>query len=83
MGTSVTDQPQRPGPSSGSAEPVRVTSAIITGSLMQSLGASPLMGRMLTPADDAEGVAQVAILSHGLWQRAFGGDRGVIGKEVQ
>lgn len=44
------------------------------------LGVAPLLGRDFRREDDAPGGPPVAILSHGFWQRAFGGDRGVIGR---
>jgi putative ABC transport system permease protein len=40
------------------------------------------MGRLVTPEDDDPRANLVADISYGLWQRVFGGDPGVIGKEV-
>ena len=67
----------------GAADPIRVTSAGVTGGLFPSLGVSPEFGRAITPQDDIPGAPTVAILSHDLWQRAFAGDRGVIGRVIQ
>lgn len=67
----------------GAADPIRVTSAGVTGGLFPSLGVSPELGRAITPQDDIPGAPTVAILSHDLWQRAFAGDRGVIGRVIQ
>src|SRR5450755_4149116 len=44
---------------SGSAEPVRATEAYLTGGVMQSLGATPLLGRIVTPQDDVNGAPLV------------------------
>jgi putative ABC transport system permease protein len=67
----------------GAADPIRVTSAFVTGGLFHLLGVSPALGRAITPADDVNGAPQVAVLSDGLWQRAFGRDPGVIGRVIQ
>jgi putative ABC transport system permease protein len=66
----------------GSNEPIRVTASYVTGNLLPSLGVSPVIGRLLTAQDDAPTAPVTAVLSYGLWQRAFGGDRGVVGREV-
>jgi hypothetical protein len=44
------------------------------------LRARPLLGRTLIEADDGAAPAQVAVVSHGLWQRRFGGDSAVVGR---
>src|SRR4030095_10149067 len=49
--------------------------------LFPLLGVQPLLGRVFLPKEDEPG-NRVVILGHDLWQRRFGGDRGVIGKTV-
>ncbi len=66
----------------GSNEPIRVTASFVTGGLLQSLAVSPVRGRLLTPQDDAPSATVTAVLSYGLWQRAFGGDSGAIGRDI-
>ena len=66
----------------GGIQPIRVTGSFVTGGMMQSMGVSTLMGRVITPEDDAPGAPLVIVLSQGLWTRAFGGDKGIIGKET-
>jgi predicted permease len=46
------------------------------------LGVYPALGRAFTHEEDQPGGAGVVILSDGLWQRSFGGDRGLIGRSV-
>ena len=46
------------------------------------LGARPLLGRWFSPADTAAGAAPVAVISHALWQEAFGGDAAAIGNSL-
>ncbi len=62
--------------------PMRVAASFVTGGLLSSLHATPALGRPILPQEDEPGAAPVAVLSHGLWQRAFGADRSVIGREV-
>ena len=50
--------------------------------LFQLLGVSPLLGRTLQAEDFEPGKDHVLVLSHKLWQRAFGGDSQVVGKQV-
>ena len=54
-----------------------------TASLFPLLRAQAEVGRVFTPAEDRPGEEHVAVLSHGLWQRAFGGDPGVVGRDVR
>jgi predicted permease len=67
----------------GGNEPIRVTASFVTGGLLPSLGTSPIIGRLITPQDDAPAAPNTAVLSYGLWQRAFGGDNSVVGRDVQ
>ncbi len=67
----------------GAGEPVRVTGAGITGTLMSSLGVPAVHGRIIAPADDQPGVNRTAVISRGLWQRLFGGDPSAVGRTVQ
>jgi putative ABC transport system permease protein len=66
----------------GVTQPVRVTASFVSGGLMQSLGVSPTMGRLLAPADDDPSAPVTADISYGLWQSAFGGDPQIVGKET-
>jgi len=66
----------------GQGAPERIKSAIVTGNLFSVLGVQPLMGRFIAPADDRDGAPLTVVLSYGLWQRAFGGDAGVLGRKV-
>lgn len=67
----------------GTAQPARVTASFVSGGLMNALGVSPTMGRVITPADDDPGATQVADISYGLWQSVFGGDPQIVGKDTQ
>jgi putative ABC transport system permease protein len=65
------------------SEPLRVTSAAITRSLIDVLGVQPERGRNFSEEEDRNGGPNVAIISHGLWQKGFGGASDIIGKQIQ
>ncbi|HSE32683.1 MAG TPA: ABC transporter permease [Pyrinomonadaceae bacterium] len=65
------------------SEPLRVTSAAITRSLIDVLGVQPERGRNFSEEEDRVGGPKVAIISHGLWQKGFGGASDIIGKQIQ
>jgi len=65
------------------SEPLRVTSAAITRSLIDVLGVQPERGRNFTEEEDRNGGPRVAIISHGLWQKGFGAASDIIGKQIQ
>src|SRR5437763_15115845 len=56
--------------------------ALVSGEFFDVLGARPLLGRVLRAADDVTGAAPVLVLSYGAWQRRFGGDHHVLGRQV-
>jgi putative ABC transport system permease protein len=62
--------------------PIRVAATNVTRSLMDTLGVQPALGRNFTPGEDTVGGPRVAIISHALWQRSFGGQADIIGKEI-
>jgi predicted permease len=63
-------------------EAVRVEGAAVTVNLMSMLGVSPAMGRGFTEQDAVIGNHFVVIISHGMWQRRFGGAADVVGRRV-
>jgi len=65
------------------SEPLRVVSAGITRSMIDVLGVPPQLGRNFTEEEDRNGGPRVAIISHGLWQKGFGGASDIIGKQIQ
>jgi putative ABC transport system permease protein len=68
---------------SGAEPPVRVQVAYVTGTLLETLGIQPVRGRLLTPADDRPNAPLVAVISEGLWKRAFGSDANIIGRDAR
>ena len=66
----------------GREQPERIFGARTQSSLLEMLGAKPLLGRLLLPEDDKPGKADVAILSERIWKRLFNADPGVVGKTI-
>ena len=60
----------------GAGEPVRVSGAAIAPDVMTVLGVPPLIGRAF---DSTAADLRTVIISYGLWQTQFGGDRDVLG----
>jgi putative ABC transport system permease protein len=66
----------------GRGEPERLDCVRATANLFPALGVSPQLGRAFTSDEDRPGGEPVAILSHALWQRRFGGDPDIIGQSL-
>ena len=64
------------------AETVAVRYRSVGGNFFDLLGASPLVGRTFNRDDDRRGAARTVVLSHGFWQRQFGGDPDVVGRTL-
>ena len=60
----------------------RLHGALVSGEFFGVLGVEPVLGRALRPADDVWGAAPVVVLSYGAWQRRFGGDPHVLGRQI-
>ena len=68
---------------SGIEVPERVAGALISADMLPTLGVSPAIGRNFTPEEQKIGNHRSVILSHGLWQRHFGSDPGIVDKTIQ
>jgi predicted permease len=66
----------------GLGEPERVDALAVTDGTLPILRVQPLLGRTFTREDDLPGRPQRALLTHGYWQRKFGGDPGVVGRQL-
>lgn len=64
------------------AEAQRVNGLRVSHEYFRVLGVAPQLGREFLADEDQRGGASAAILSHGLWQRRFGGDPGVVGRVI-
>src|SRR5437879_7105556 len=66
----------------GAGEPLNLQGAAVSADLFPTLAVQPLIGRLFVESDDREGAAGTMLLSYRLWQTQFGGDAGVIGRDV-
>jgi putative ABC transport system permease protein len=69
---------------SGQGEARQQAVTLVSANYFDVLGVKPVLGRTYFPGEDrADGGNTVAVLSHGMWTRLFGGDRSAIGKTVE
>jgi len=61
----------------------RLVGRHVTANFFELFGFEPERGRFFLPSDDAAGASRVAVISHGLWRRRFGGEESVVGKTVK
>ena len=66
---------------SGDGEPEEVRARKVTWNLWSVLGVQPALGRVFTEDEDDKG-ARVVVMSHGLWQRRFGGASDIVGRKI-
>ncbi|MFW6202565.1 MAG: ABC transporter permease, partial [Gemmatimonadota bacterium] len=67
----------------GGDRPERLTVVRAAAGLFDVLGVEPALGRTPTPDEDRVGGPALVVLSHGYWQRRFGGDASVIGRTLE
>ena len=63
-------------------EPEKVEAQAVTANFFPLLGVKPDLGRVFNGEEDQPGRNNVAMISYGLWQRRFGGDPALVGKEI-
>jgi putative ABC transport system permease protein len=66
----------------GTAEPERLEAQRVSASYFSVLGVSPVLGRDFQAVEDRLNGPRVVIISDGIWQRRFGADRTIIGRQV-
>ena len=59
-----------------------VDGAYVSGHFFDTLGVPAVLGRTFTPTDDRRGCAGRAVLTHGFWQREYGGRTDILGKSI-
>ena len=66
---------------SGEGGPEQVPAQKVTWTFWSVLGVPPIRGRVFTEDEDNKEV-RVVVISHGLWERRFGGSPGIIGRTI-
>jgi len=67
---------------SGDGEAERVPAIQVGDGYFKIMKGTPLLGRVFTPEEQIDGKDFVVVLGYGLWQRRFGGDQNIVGKNV-
>ena len=61
----------------------RIIGELVSGNYFSVLGVNPAFGRVVSAEDvQTDGEARVAVLSYGIWQRVFGSDPEIAGKNI-
>jgi predicted permease len=68
---------------SGLAEAQRIQAMTVTPSFFRVLGTQPVRGQLFTEAHGEIGQEKVVVLTHGFWQRVFGGQDSAIGQDIR
>ena len=66
----------------GDGDPERVDLSPVTANFFPLLGVAPALGRNFTAEEEVPNGPRVALLSHRLWQRRYGGDPGIVGRTI-
>jgi predicted permease len=66
----------------GSGEPEAVQASAVTADFFPLLGVRAALGRTFAAADERPEAPAVAMITHGLWQRRFGGEGGLVGRTL-
>ncbi|HUE02099.1 MAG TPA: ABC transporter permease [Bryobacteraceae bacterium] len=67
----------------GAGEPERIEMVRTAANFFDVLGAHAMLGCVFLPDAERAGQSQSVVLSYGLWQRRFGGHRGIVGKTIK
>jgi putative ABC transport system permease protein len=67
----------------GSDKPEKVNSGSVSASFFSVLGTPPLLGRAFTADEEQSGRNHEVILSHAYWRQHFGGDKSIVGRQIQ
>ncbi len=66
----------------GNGDPEPLRGLLVSGTFFDVLRTTPARGRLLTRADDDASAERVVVLSHSFWQRRFGGDASIVGRQI-
>ncbi len=67
----------------GLAQPEEVNTALVSDGILETLNVPPALGRWLNAADQDPRGTKAVMLGYGYWQRRFGGDRSVVGRNIE
>jgi putative ABC transport system permease protein len=67
----------------GLGTPREIQAGVVDGNYFEVMGLRPILGRLLTPADDGPNAAGAAVLTYKFWTASLHSDPGVLGKTVR
>jgi putative ABC transport system permease protein len=67
----------------GNDQPEQVQGVHVSADYFSILGAPVIAGRTFTAAEDSPHGGNFVVLSYGLWKRRYGGDRGIVGNNIE
>src|SRR5262245_20638717 len=67
----------------GSGEPRLIRAGVVGGSYFEVMGLRPVLGRLLSAADDGPGATSAVVLTHCFWTSSFNSDPTVVGKTLR
>ncbi|MEQ9569241.1 MAG: ABC transporter permease, partial [Longimicrobiales bacterium] len=76
-------QPRSYALTDGDGPPEQVPGMAVTADFFDVFTVPPAHGRPFTPAANIEGADRVVVLSHGLWERRYGADPGLVGRTIR
>jgi putative ABC transport system permease protein len=62
--------------------PERIQGFLVTANFLDTTGMKPIMGRTFLAEENQPGKDAVAVITHSLWQRRFGGDPNILNKTI-
>ena len=66
----------------GGPEPVQIPAAFVNAGLLETLGAAPMLGRLISPEEDVKGGPHNMVITHRFWRESFGADPNVLGRSL-
>src|SRR5262249_26156260 len=66
----------------GEGQPARVQYALVSADFFSVLGVQPILGQTFSDEDDQPGSNRVAVISYGLWQSRFAGNKNLVGQTI-
>ena len=63
--------------------PALLPATLVSANLFRVVGAEPALGRGFSPGEERPGAAATVVLGHALWQRRYGGDPQIVGREIR
>jgi len=72
----------RGGTITGVGDPEELRAIMVTDGVLEAVGVQPAVGRWFSRADDTPGAPDTVMLTYGYWQRAFGGDKSLVGRAL-